>query len=140
MIRVANVGGRSQSRTIDIKTTLLSNSSVRRHHHPGPLGEFELLVLLATLSLGEDAYPVSIAHDIKQRTGRKASRGAVLITLARLEDKELVTSRYGDPTPERGGRAKRFFKVKPRGVQAVRDALSRIETMTADLKEVLRSS
>jgi DNA-binding PadR family transcriptional regulator len=104
-----------------------------------PLGEFELLVLLATMSLGDLAYPVSIARDIEARTGRRASRGAVLITLERLEDKELVGSRYGDPTPERGGRPKRFFKAKPRGVQAVRDALDRIKTMSAGLEAVLRN-
>ena len=107
---------------------------------PAPLGEFELLVLLSTLSLGEGAYPVSIARDIERRTGRKASRGTVLITLERLEEKDLVTSRYGDPTPERGGRAKRFFRTRNRGVQAVRDSLARIETMTAGLEAVLRSS
>jgi DNA-binding PadR family transcriptional regulator len=107
-------------------------------HRPAPLGEFELLVLLATLSLGEEAYPVSVARDIEARTGRRASRTAVLITLERLEEKDLVTSRYGDPTPERGGRPKRFFRAKPRGVQAVRDSLDRIRTMTAGLEGVLR--
>ena len=80
------------------------------------LGEFELLVLLATLSLGDTAYPVSIAADIETRTGRKASRTAVLVTLERLEDKGLLTSRYGDPTPVRGGRAKRYFRRKTSGV------------------------
>ena len=109
-------------------------------HQPAPLGEFELLVLLATLSVGDDAYPVSIARDLETRTGRKASRASVLITLERLEDKELVLSWFGDPTPERGGRPKRFFKVKPRGVQAVKDALERIETMTARLGNVLKRS
>jgi DNA-binding PadR family transcriptional regulator len=103
-----------------------------------PLGEFELLVLLATMSLGDEAYPVSVARDIELRTGRKASRSAVLITLERLEDKDLVSSRYGDPTPERGGRPKRFFKTKPRGVHAVRAALARIDTMTAGLEAVLK--
>ena len=105
---------------------------------PVSLGEFELLVLLATLSLGDDAYPVSVARDIETRTGRKASRAAVLITLERLEDKDLVSSWYGDPTPERGGRPKRFFKAKARGVQAVRNALGRIEEMTTGLEAVLR--
>jgi DNA-binding PadR family transcriptional regulator len=108
-------------------------------HRPAPLGEFELLVLLSTLSLRDNAYPVSVARDIEARTGRKASRGAVLITLERLEDKDLVTSRYGDPTPERGGRPKRFFSVKPRGVQAVRDSLERIETMASGLERILGS-
>jgi PadR family transcriptional regulator len=102
------------------------------------LGEFELLVLLATMSRADEAYPVSIAADIEQRTGRKASRTAVLVTLERLEDKGLVTSRYGDPTPVRGGRAKRFFKVRPVAVQAVRQSLARIKTMTAGLESVLK--
>lgn len=102
------------------------------------VGEFELLVLLATLSLGGEAYPFSIARDLERRTGRKASRAAVLITLERLEDKDLVSSRYGDPTPERGGRPKRFFRVKARGLQAVRESVGRIETMTAGLERVLK--
>lgn len=102
------------------------------------LGDFELLVLLATLSLGDSAYPVSIAADIERRTGRKASRAAVLITLERLEDKGMLTSRYGDPTPVRGGRAKRHFAVKPRGVTAVRQAVGNIKTMTTGLESVLK--
>lgn len=108
-------------------------------HRPAPVGEFELLVLLATIGLGDHAYPVSVARDIETRTGRKASRASVLITLERLEDKDLVTSRYGDATPERGGRPKRFFKPKPRGIQAVRHSLERIKTMTAGLETVLKN-
>lgn len=106
-------------------------------HRPAPLGEFELLVLLAAMNLGDDAYPVAIAREIETRTGRKADRTAVLITLQRLEDKELVSSRFGDATPERGGRPKRFFKAKARGVQAVRDSLERIRTMTSGLEALL---
>jgi DNA-binding PadR family transcriptional regulator len=102
-----------------------------------PLGEFELLVLLSTLSLGDEAYPVSIAADIARRTGRRASRTSVLITLERLEDKDFVSSRYGNPTPERGGRPKRFFRARSRGVEAVREALARIDAMTAGLSLVL---
>jgi PadR family transcriptional regulator len=103
-----------------------------------PLGEFELLVLLSTLSLGDEAYPVAVARDIETRTGRKASRTAVLVTLERLEDKGLLTSRYGDPTPVRGGRPKRYFRVKPQALLAVRQALTRIHTMTAGLESVLK--
>jgi PadR family transcriptional regulator PadR len=103
-----------------------------------PLGEFELLVILSTIALGDAAYPVSIAADIEARTGRKANRTTVLITLERLEDKDLVTSRYGDPTPERGGRAKRFFSAKPRGIEAVRQSLERIQTMSEGLASVLK--
>lgn len=103
-----------------------------------PLGDFELLVLLAALGLGDAAYPVSIAAEIQKRTGRRASRAAVLITLDRLEDKGLLTSWYGDPTPVRGGRAKRHFRAKPQALQAVRQSLARIETMTTGLESVLK--
>jgi PadR family transcriptional regulator, regulatory protein PadR len=103
-----------------------------------PLGEFELLVLLAALGLGSAAYPFAIARDLETRTGRKVSRAAVLITLERLEDKELVRSWYGEPTPERGGRPKRFFGLKPRGLNAVRDAVGRVRTMSAGLEAVLK--
>lgn len=102
------------------------------------LGEFELLVLLAALSLGDSGYPVSIAADIERRTGRKTSRAAVLITLERLEDKGMLTSWYGDPTPVRGGRAKRHFTVKPLGVRAVRQAVAHVRAMTAGLDYVLK--
>src|SRR5688572_23082082 len=102
-----------------------------------PLGEFELLVLLATMSLGDAAYPLAVTRNIETRTGRKVSRAAVLITLGRMEDKDLVRSSYGDPTPERGGRPKRFFTVKPRGVQAIQQSLGRIDTMLVGLESVL---
>jgi DNA-binding PadR family transcriptional regulator len=103
------------------------------------LTEFELLVTLAVLSLGDGAYPLAIGDAIETRTKRKAARGAVLITLERLEDKGLLTSWYGDPTPVRGGRAKRIFRAKPAAIQAVRASLDRIESMAAGLESVLRS-
>jgi PadR family transcriptional regulator PadR len=103
------------------------------------LGEFELLVLLATISLGETAYPVSIAADIERRTGRKASRAAVLITLERLEDKGMLTSWFGDPTPVRGGRAKRHFTLRPLGIRAVRQAVAQVQAMTVGLESILRA-
>ena len=101
------------------------------------LREFELLVLLAVLSLGDEAYPLAIGEEIERRTNRRASRGAVLITLERLEDKGLVTSSYGDPTPVRGGRAKRFFRAKPSAVEAVKQSLERIDTMATGLEALL---
>jgi DNA-binding PadR family transcriptional regulator len=106
---------------------------------PPVLGEFELLVVLAVLRLGDAAYPLAIANDIEKTTHRKAARPAVLITLNRLEEKGLVTSRYGDPAQERGGRPRRLFLAKPIAVQAVKAALGRIEALTRDLKNVLES-
>jgi PadR family transcriptional regulator, regulatory protein PadR len=83
------------------------------------LGEFEQVVLLAILRLDEKAYGVSIRQEIAACTHRTPSPGALYTTLDRLEERGLVTSRFGDPTPERGGRAKRYFQVSQGGVQAV---------------------
>jgi PadR family transcriptional regulator len=83
------------------------------------LGEFEQVVLLATLRLGDDAYGVTIRREIAQCTEREPAPGALYTTLDRLEEKGLVSSAYGDPTPERGGRAKRYFIVTASGVRAV---------------------
>lgn len=83
------------------------------------LGEFEQVVLLAVLRLADGAYGVAIRREIAECTEREPSPGALYTTLDRLEDKGLVTSKYGDPTPERGGRAKRYFTVTARGVRAV---------------------
>ena len=83
------------------------------------LGEFEQVVLLAILRLGDDAYGVTIRREIAKCTGREPAPGALYTTLDRLGEKELVSSAYGDPTPERGGRAKRYFTVTASGVRAV---------------------
>jgi PadR family transcriptional regulator PadR len=83
------------------------------------LGEFEQVVILAIIRLKADAYGVTIRAEIAARTDRLPTAGALYTTLDRLEDKGLVTSRFGDPTPRRGGRAKRYFLVTPAGVAAV---------------------
>jgi DNA-binding PadR family transcriptional regulator len=83
------------------------------------LGEFEQVVLLAILRLGEEAYGVTIRREIATCTERVPAPGALYTTLDRLEEKGLVSSAYGDPTPERGGRAKRYFTVTASGVRAV---------------------
>lgn len=101
------------------------------------LGEFELLVLLAVMRLGDAAYPLAIADAIETTTSRPTSRPAVLITLSRLEEKGMLISRYGDPTPVRGGRSKRFFSPKPLAIQAVKEALARIRHMSIGLEAIL---
>ena len=87
----------------------------------GHLTDFELMILLAILRIGDDAYGVPIAREIEETGGRSVLLGAIYAALDRLEGSGLVTSSYGDPTPERGGRAKRFFKVTGKGLKAVRD-------------------
>jgi DNA-binding PadR family transcriptional regulator len=109
----------------------------RASHASPPIREFELVVLLAVLGLRDEAYPVSIRDAIERQTHRKVSRAAVFITLERLERKGFVRSRFGDPTPVRGGRAKRFFRATPGGIAAAKDALHLIQSMTAGLSEVL---
>ena len=84
------------------------------------LSEFELMVLLALMRLGEHAYGVPIAREIEQRSGREVALGSVYAALERLEDRGLAESRLGDPTAERGGRAKRYFRVTESGLRGVR--------------------
>src|SRR5262245_45412618 len=86
------------------------------------LGGFELQVLLAVMRLGEDAYGVPIADTIEAASGREVAAGSIYITLDRLEEKGLVMSRVGESTPERGGRAKTYFRVTGNGLRAVRQA------------------
>lgn len=83
------------------------------------LGEFEQIVLLAILRLPDNAYGVTIGAEITACTGREPAPGALYTTLDRLEDKGLVTSRLGDPTPQRGGRAKRYFVLNSKGLAAI---------------------
>ncbi len=93
------------------------------------LGEFEQLVLLALLHLKDDAYGVTIRQEIEARTGREAGLGSVYKTLERLEGKGLVGSHVGEPTAERGGRRKKYYRVSPLGVRALRQSLRAIREM-----------
>lgn len=97
------------------------------------LGEFEHIVLLALLRLGDAAYGASVRTEIETATGRSASIGAVHATLDRLEEKGFVSSRMGEPTAERGGKAKRYFHVEPLGVRAVKQARSVLERLHSGL-------
>jgi len=90
------------------------------------LAEFELVVMLAVMRVGDDGYSVTIREDIEEHTGRRVSRGALYVTLDRLRHKGMLESWKGEPTPERGGRAKRHYRPTSRGLEAVqasRDAL-----------------
>jgi DNA-binding PadR family transcriptional regulator len=97
------------------------------------LGEFEQIVLLAVLRLGRNAYGVTIWEEIQKRTGRSVMMGAVYATLERLESKRYVSSMLGDPTPERGGRAKKFFKITAQGAKALERSRRILANMWAGL-------
>lgn len=91
-------------------------------HRGSSLGRFEHLVLLATLSVDQDAYAVSIGREIEAHSGTRPARGALYTTLARLENKGLLASTTGAPTAVRGGKAKRYYRVSPAGRAALRAA------------------
>jgi len=98
------------------------------------LGEFEHVVLLAVLRLPDVAYGMSVRREIADRTGRDVSVGAVYATLDRLAAKGLVTSALLDPTPERGGRAKRSFRLTGPGVDAANRTRRQLENMLEGLE------
>lgn len=83
------------------------------------LGDLEELVLLAVFRLGDHAYGASIRSELESRAGRAPSISTIYVTLLRLEEKGYVTSSLGEPTRERGGKAKRFFKLAPEGIRAL---------------------
>jgi PadR family transcriptional regulator PadR len=115
--------------------------SIRSKARPVPVvRDLELIVVLAALHLGDEAYPAAIRDVIEQRTHKRVARAAVFITLERLEKKGLMSSRYGDPTPVRGGRAKRYFRVEPRGLAAVRASLDVVTSLTSGLEAILGTS
>jgi DNA-binding PadR family transcriptional regulator len=101
------------------------------------LGDIEHLVLLAILRLGKDAYGIPILDEVCARSGRDVSRATVYVALKRLEQKGLVTSKLGESTPERGGRAKRFFKLKPNGLKALRESREMFLSLWQDYESVL---
>ena len=86
------------------------------------LGELEQLVLLAALRLGDEAYAVGIGDELRSQAGIEVPRGAVYVTLDRLERKGYLRSRFGDPTPERGGKAKRYFQVTKTALPLLRSS------------------
>ena len=100
------------------------------------LGHFEQIVLLALLCLGRNAYGVTIHREIGERTGNDASIGAVYTTLSRLEEKGYVTSRMGEPTEERGGRAKKYFAITGAGQTALDRAESEVRAMREGFGDV----
>ncbi|MGH9630795.1 MAG: PadR family transcriptional regulator [Bryobacteraceae bacterium] len=98
------------------------------------LGPLEQIILLALVRLKSRAYGMTVRREIEQRTGRSISIGAIYATLERLETKGYVSSFTGDPTPERGGRAKRFFRLEPSGEEALRVSHDAIRKMMHGLK------
>lgn len=100
---------------------------------PQGLGEFEQMVLVAILHVGEEAYGVPIVEEIERRTGRSVSRAAVYVALRRMEGRGLLTSWMSEPTGERGGKARRYVRVEPQGVELLREARQAMDRMWGEL-------
>ena len=104
------------------------------------LGDFELTVLLAILRLEDGAYGGAILQEIDDRTGRSVQGGALYITLDRMESKRLIKSKLGDPTPNRGGRPRRYVTVTAKGFEAVRGSREALLNMMGGLDALFRQS
>jgi PadR family transcriptional regulator PadR len=101
------------------------------------LGELEQIVLLAVMRLGDDAYTVPILDQIEAQTGRRVARGALYTALDRLEAKGCLRSRVGDPLPERGGRARRYFTVTATAVRALKQSRQALMRLWNGLESLL---
>jgi PadR family transcriptional regulator PadR len=113
-------------------------SIVEEMNSRSPFGEWELMVLLALMRLGDDAYGVPICREIEEQTGREVAVGSVYATLERLEEKGFVSSTLGKPTAERGGRAKRYFRVTTHGVREVRKTRQSLVNLWSGLPQLER--
>ena len=103
------------------------------------LGEFELLVLLAVLRLSDDAYGVTIRDELEKETSRELSLGAIYKTLGRLQQKGYVTVRIGEPTPQRGGRRKKLYRLEPLGNRALKQSIADLKRLTRGLGRELEA-
>jgi DNA-binding PadR family transcriptional regulator len=101
------------------------------------LGEFEQLLLFALLRLGDNAYGVTVRREIEQRTGRSVSSGAVYTSLERLESRGLVSSVVGEPTPRRGGKRKKYYKIRSEGARALAQSYGALREMAKGLSPKL---
>jgi DNA-binding PadR family transcriptional regulator len=102
----------------------------------GNLGDFELMVMLALLRVGDDAYGVPISREIELQTGHEVALGSVYATLERLEGRGLVSSHLGKPTAERGGKAKRYFRVTSNGLRKTRETRQALMKLWRGLPEL----
>ena len=102
------------------------------------LSDFELIAMLVLLRLGEDAYGVPIAREIEEQTKREVKLGSVYAALERLEEKGFVASELGQPTQERGGRAKRYFHITQQGMREVRETRRTLIRLWQGIPELKR--
>jgi PadR family transcriptional regulator, regulatory protein PadR len=100
------------------------------------LGPFELMAMLAVMRLGEEAYGVPVFREIERQYGREVALGSVYATLERLETKGFIVSELGEATPERGGRAKKYFHITPKGLREVRKTQRTLKSLWHGLPQL----
>lgn len=103
----------------------------------GYLGEFEQMLLLSAMRLGDDAYGVRLAEELEASVGRRVSRGSVYVTLDRMEEKGWIESESTRPRPERGGRPRRVVRLTPAGLDALRKSRVALLTLWDGLEQAL---
>jgi DNA-binding PadR family transcriptional regulator len=103
------------------------------------IGDFEQLILFAIVRLGAEVSTVTIRQQIEARTGRTISPGALYTALDRLETRGFLTSRLGDPTPERGGKRKRLYTIEPAGARALTRSYEALRKMASGLNAKLQT-
>lgn len=121
------------SKTLHYSDLFIINEEMSKRTH---IGDFELMVMLVLLRLGESAYGVPISREIERQCGREVALGSVYATLERLQEKGLVSSDLGEPTPERGGRAKRYFRLTRKGLRKVRETRQALIRLWRGLPEL----
>lgn len=121
------------SKTLHYSDLFIINEEMSKRTH---IGDFELIVMLVLLRLGESAYGVPISREIERQCGREVALGSVYATLERLQEKGLVSSDLGEPTPERGGRAKRYFRLTRKGLREVRETRQALIRLWRGLPEL----
>jgi len=104
--------------------------------NPNPVSNFELMVLLSLIRLGDEAYGVPISREIEHHSGHDVALGSVYAALERLRDRGFVTSTVGEPTPERGGRAKRYFNITAKGMKVVQETQRTLTRLWKGLPEL----
>lgn len=121
------------SKTLHYSDLFIINEEMSKRTH---IGDFELMVMLVLLRLGESAYGVPISREIERQCGREVALGSVYATLERLQERGLVSSDLGEPTPERGGRAKRYFRLTRKGLREVRETRQALIRLWRGLPEL----
>jgi PadR family transcriptional regulator, regulatory protein PadR len=104
--------------------------------NPNAISNFELMVLLALIRLGDEAYGLPISQEIEEQSGHEVALGSIYAALDRLQNRGLVSSSLGDPTPERGGRAKKYFKITVKGMKVVQETQRTLTRMWKGLPKL----